>query len=133
MIRPERTLVMGILNVTPDSFSGDGLGADLDRTAAQARDMVRDGADVLDIGGESTAYWKAGYVPVNVNEELRRVLPVIERLRAEVDVPLSIDTRKPDVGRRALAAGATWLNDIEGVWDNGRMAEVAAEFGSRFV
>jgi len=130
---PNRTLLMGILNVTPDSFSGDGLAGNVEAAVQQAKDMVRDGADVLDVGGESTAYWKKGYQPVSEDEELRRVLPVIERLRAEVDVPVSIDTRKPEVARQALAAGASWLNDVEGVWDNGRMAELAAEFGAPFV
>jgi dihydropteroate synthase len=125
---------MGILNVTPDSFSGDGLGGDVRATRERARAMVEAGADVLDVGGESTAYWRPGYQPVSENEELCRVLPAIEALRAELpDVPVSIDTRKPEVARRALAAGASWLNDVEGVWDDGAMAEIAAEFGAPFV
>jgi dihydropteroate synthase len=131
---PNRTLVMGILNVTLDSFSGDGVGTDVEAAVRQAREMVEAGADVVDVGGESTAYWKAGYQPVTEDEELGRVLPVIERLRAELPrPPISIDTRKPAVARRALAAGATWLNDIEGVWDDGSMADLAAEFGATFV
>ncbi|MBV8085842.1 MAG: dihydropteroate synthase [Chloroflexi bacterium] len=125
---------MGIVNVTPDSFSGDGLGTDVEAAVRQAREMVHAGADVLDVGGESTAYWKTGYQPVTDEEELRRVLPVIERLRAALpSTPISIDTRKPAVARRALGAGATWLNDIEGAWDDGSMADLAAEFGATFV
>lgn len=124
---------MGILNLTPDSFSGDGLGADVEAAVEQARAFVHDGADVIDVGGESTAYWKAGYQPVSEAEELRRVLPAIERLRDSLGVPISIDTRKPEVARQALAAGATWLNDVEGVWDDGRMAELAAERDAVFV
>ena len=126
----ERTCVMGILNVTPDSFSGDGLAGDAQAAAAQGLAMLAEGADVIDVGGESTAYWKPGYQPVDEEEELRRVLPVIERLRGR---PLSIDTRKPAVARMALAAGAAWLNNVEGVWDHGRMASVAAEFGVPYV
>ncbi|HLG70385.1 MAG TPA: dihydropteroate synthase [Chloroflexota bacterium] len=129
----QRTCVMGILNVTPDSFSGDGLAGDLDAAVRQARAMVEAGADVLDVGGESTAYWRAGYQPVSADEELRRVMPVLEALRAVPDVPVSIDTRKPEVARRALAGGARWLNDVEGVWDDGSMAEIAAEFGAPFI
>jgi dihydropteroate synthase len=125
---------MGILNVTPDSFSGDGLGTDVGAALRQAREMVEAGADVLDVGGESTAYWKAGYQPVSDEEELRRVLPVVARLRAELPAtPISIDTRKPAVARAALAAGASWLNDVDGVWDDGSMADLAAEFGATFV
>lgn len=124
---------MGILNVTPDSFSGDGL-LEVDELVNRAREMVRDGADVLDVGGESTAYWRPGYQPVPAGEELRRVLPVLERLRAELPgTPISIDTRKPEVAREAVAAGAIWLNDVEGVWDDGSMAEIAAKHGLAFV
>jgi len=124
---------MGILNVTPDSFSGDGL-MEGDLVMARAREMVEAGVDVLDVGGESTAYWRADYQPVSAEEELRRVLPIIERLRAELpDTPISLDTRKPQVAREAIAAGASWLNDVEGVWDEGRMAEIAAEHGTPFV
>ncbi|MHB8618335.1 MAG: dihydropteroate synthase [Chloroflexota bacterium] len=124
---------MGILNLTPDSFSGDGLHPDVEAATRQAREMVSAGADVLDLGGESTAYWKPGYQPVSENEELHRVLPVLERLRAELAVPLSIDTRKPAVARRAIAAGATWLNDVEGVWDDGAMAQLSADHHLPFV
>ena len=126
----ERTCVMGILNVTPDSFSGDGLAGDVGAAVAQAQAMVAAGADVIDVGGESTAYWKAGYQPVSAEQELARVLPVLERLQG---LPLSIDTRKPAVARAALTAGASWLNNVEGVWDEGEMAAVAAEYGVPYV
>jgi dihydropteroate synthase len=126
----ERTCLMGILNVTPDSFSGDGLADDVEAAVARAREMAAAGADVIDVGGESTAYWKPGYQPVSEELELRRVLPIIERLS---DLPLSIDTRKPAVARAALAAGATWLNNVEGVWDDGRMAHAAAEHDVPYV
>jgi dihydropteroate synthase len=130
----ERTCVMGILNVTPDSFSGDGLAGDVEAAVARAQEMLATGADVVDVGGESTAYWKAAYTPVDAQEELRRVVPVIERLRADLpNAVISIDTRKPEVARQALAAGAAWLNNVEGVWDGGRMAELAAEHGAPFV
>ena len=129
-----RTCIMGILNMTPDSFSGDGLAGDVDAAVVRARSMAEAGADVIDVGGESTAYWKAGYQPVDAKEELDRVLPVIERLRSELPMAdISIDTRKPEVARQALAAGATWLNDVEGVWDGGDMARLAAETQATFV
>ncbi len=120
---------MAIVNVTPDSFSGDGLGHDLAAAVRQAEEAIAAGADVIDIGGESTAYWKPGYEPVTIEEELARILPFIEQLREKVSVPISIDTRKPEVARQALAAGATWLNNVEGIWDDGAMAAIAAEFG----
>jgi dihydropteroate synthase len=126
----ERTCVMGILNVTPDSFSGDGMLGDLEAAVERARTMAAAGADVIDIGGESTAYWKAGYQPVSEEEELRRVLPLIERLHG---IPISIDTRKPGVASAAVIAGASWLNNIEGVWDDGRMAAVAAQHDAPYV
>jgi dihydropteroate synthase len=99
---------MGIINVTPDSFSGDGLASDADRAIEQARRFVEEGADILDIGGESS---RPGAEPVSVEDELRRVLPVIEALR-DLPVPLSIDTMKPQVMRAAVAAGASMINDI---------------------
>jgi dihydropteroate synthase len=107
---------------------------DVDAIVQRGMAMAADGADVLDVGGESTAYWKAGYQPVSVEEEVRRVLPAIERLREVLpDTPISIDTRKPEVARRAIEAGASWLNDVEGVWDDGSMAAIAAEHTLPFV
>ncbi|MBU0603746.1 MAG: dihydropteroate synthase [Gammaproteobacteria bacterium] len=118
----ERPLVMGIINATPDSFSGDGVGADAGRALAQARQFIADGADVLDIGGEST---RPGSDPVSAVDEIRRVVPVIEALGG-LGVPLSIDTWKPEVMRAALAAGATMVNDINGLQAPGAIEAVAA-------
>jgi dihydropteroate synthase len=106
----ERPLIMGILNVTPDSFSDGGRFVARDAALAQAETMIRDGADILDIGGEST---RPGAPPVPLDEELERVIPVIEALRS-TGVPLSIDTYKPAVMRAALTAGADMINDIWG-------------------
>jgi dihydropteroate synthase len=103
------TLVMGILNVTPDSFSDGNQFFALDAALAHARQMIADGADIIDIGGEST---RPGSVPVSPEEELRRVIPVIEALVKESDVPISIDTTKSMVARAALAAGVSIVNDI---------------------
>ena len=121
----QRTLVMGVINVTPDSFSGDGLGSDLEAAVAQARQMQAEGADILDIGGQST---RPGSEPVSVEEELGRVLPVIERLSAPdvVQLPLSIDTNRAAVAEAALKAGAHILNDISGLRDDPDIANVAA-------
>ena len=106
----ERTLVMGILNVTPDSFSEDGRFFDPEEAVRHAAQMVSDGAEVVDVGGEST---RPGSDVVPADEELRRVLPVIERIvQRNPDVPISIDTRKAEVADRALAAGATIVNDV---------------------
>lgn len=106
----ERTIVMGILNVTPDSFSEGGRFFEPEEATRHAAQMVTDGADVVDVGGEST---RPGSDPVPPDEELRRVLPVIERIvQQNLEVPISIDTRKAEVADRALAAGATAVNDI---------------------
>lgn len=121
----ERTYVMGILNVTPDSFSGDGLADDVRAAVARAKQMVADGADIIDIGGEST---RPNAQPVPVNEELRRVVPVIETLAAELSVPMSIDTTKSEVAQRALEAGARLLNDQWGLKSDPRLAELATEW-----
>ena len=111
----ERTLVMGILNVTPDSFSDGGRFLDRATAVAHATELVEDGADVIDIGGEST---RPGSDPVPVEEELDRVLPVIERLaQVHPAVPISIDTRKADVAAAALEAGAAIVNDVSGARD----------------
>jgi dihydropteroate synthase len=126
----ERTFVMGILNVTPDSFSGDGLieGGDVVASAVeQARRMVEEGADLLDIGGEST---RPGHAPIDAAEEIGRVIPVIAALRGALpDIPLSIDTTKVVVAEAALAAGADLLNDVWGVGPDPAMAELAASSG----
>ena len=125
-----RTLVMGIVNVTPDSFSGDGLAGDPEAAIAQGRRMVEDGADILDVGGEST---RPGSEPASLEEELRRVLPVVEGLAADLEVPISIDTYKSAVARAALARGASIVNDISGLHADEEMARVAAEAGAAVV
>lgn len=118
-----RTLVMGIVNATPDSFSGDGLGDDVDAAVARGLAMAAAGADILDVGGEST---RPNSRPVDVEEELRRVVPVVERLAAATPVPVSVDTRKAAVAERAIAAGAVIVNDVWGLRRDPRMAEVCA-------
>ncbi len=120
----ERTYIMGIINLSPDSFSGDGI-ADLGAAVAQAHRFVSEGADILDIGGEST---RPGFTPVSVDEEVNRVVPVIERLASEVPVPLSVDTYKSEVARQALEAGAAIINDQWGLKRDQRLAELVAEW-----
>ncbi len=122
----ERTYIMGIINVTPDSFSGDGLGRDIEAAVAQGKRFAAEGADILDIGGEST---RPNAAPVSEDEELSRVLPVIERLASEVSLPLSIDTHKWEVAQQALSAGARMINDIWGLRHDPRLAKLAAEWG----
>lgn len=121
-----RTLVMGILNLTADSFSGDGLGGDLDAALAQATRFVEAGCDLLDVGGEST---RPGSEGVSVDEELERVLPVVEGLADQFDAVVSIDTSKPEVARLAVAAGAGLINDVNGLRAPG-MVETVAETGA---
>ncbi len=118
----DRPLVMGIVNVTPDSFSGDGTGDDVARAVARVRRQIADGADLIDIGGEST---RPGATPVSEAEELRRVVPVIEAL-ADVTVPLSIDSSKPAVMRAAVRAGASMINDVDALRAPQAMAVAAA-------
>jgi dihydropteroate synthase len=113
---------MGVLNVTPDSFSDGGLYADADRAIAHALAMEQAGADLIDIGGEST---RPGSEGISVEEELRRVLPVLEGLRVKLRVPISIDTQKAEVAEAAAAAGAEMVNDISGLRSDPRTAEVA--------
>ncbi|MBU1694278.1 MAG: dihydropteroate synthase [Verrucomicrobia bacterium] len=120
-----RTLLMGVLNVTPDSFSDGGRFLDPKRAAEQARRMIAEGADLLDIGGEST---RPGAAPVPADEELHRVLPVIEAIRAGSDIPLSVDTRKAAVASRALEAGADIINDVSALTADPGMPEVAARY-----
>jgi dihydropteroate synthase len=115
-----RPLVMGIVNLTPDSFSSDGLANDLERALAHARHQLDAGADILDIGAESS---RPGAIPTPEDEELRRLLPLLERI-AGWGVPISVDTYKPAVMRAALAAGATMINDIAGLRYPGALAAV---------
>ena len=123
-----RPLIMGILNVTPDSFSDGGLHNTLDQAVAHARAMLDEGADIIDIGGEST---RPGSETVAVQEELDRVIPVIDALRgAGITAPISIDTNKPLVADQAIQAGADIINDVFGLQGPPEMAEVAALYGA---
>ena len=122
LVLGERTLVMGVLNVTPDSFSDGGLYFDADAAAERALAMEREGADVIDIGGEST---RPGSEGVSLEEELRRVLPVIVRLRRKLKIPISIDTRKAAVAEAAVRAGAELINDVSALRSDPAVAEVA--------
>jgi len=119
----ERTYVMGIVNVSPDSFSGDGLST-VELAVAQGRRFAENGVDIIDVGGEST---RPSSNPISIDEELRRVIPVLEKLAAEVNVPLSVDTYKYEVARRALDAGAQMLNDIWGLKAEPKLAVLAAK------
>jgi dihydropteroate synthase len=120
----ERTLVMGIVNVTPDSFSDGGAFFRHDQAIQQARKLVADGADLLDIGGESTRPYSD---PVSIEEELRRVIPLIRAVRAFSDIPISIDTTKADVAGAAIEAGADLINDVSALRFDPRMVEVARD------
>jgi dihydropteroate synthase len=122
----ERTLVMAIVNATPDSFSGDGVAGDPERAAALAREAAAAGADVLDVGAEST---RPGHAPVSAEEELARLLPALRTIRSRVDLAISIDTSKAAVAEAALAAGADLLNDVRGLTRDPDLAAVAARFG----
>ncbi len=121
----DRTRIMGVVNVTPDSFSDGGLFLDPAQAIAQARRLVAEGADILDIGGESS---RPGSDSTPTDQELARVVPVIEGLAGEIDIPISIDTYTPAVAERCLAAGATMVNDIRGLRDPA-MVEVVAGSG----
>jgi dihydropteroate synthase len=118
----DRPVVMGVVNVTPDSFSDGGRFADADAAVAAAERMAADGAALVDVGGEST---RPGSAPVDEAEELRRVMPVIERLAGRLPIPVSIDTRKPGVMRRAVEAGATLVNDVGALRAPGAIEAVA--------
>jgi dihydropteroate synthase len=126
----ERTLVMGVLNVTPDSFSDGGKFFNAKRAVRQALAMQRDGADIIDIGAESTRPGSAG---ISAAEELRRLLPVLEALRGKLKIPISVDTQKSAVAEVALGAGAEIVNDISGLRSDPRLAEVAAKHGAPII
>jgi dihydropteroate synthase len=126
----ERTLIMGILNVTPDSFSDGGQFLSLDQAVARAEEMIAEGADIIDVGGEST---RPGGEPVSVEEEIRRVVPVIEALSSRVSAPLSVDTTKSEVARAALDAGAAIVNDISALRFDFYVADAAARAGAGLV
>jgi dihydropteroate synthase len=121
-----KTLIMGILNVTPDSFSDGGKYSHLENAVAHAKKMIEDGADILDIGGEST---RPGYERVSDEEEISRVVPAIEAITKELQIPISVDTYKSRVAKSAVDAGAVIINDIWGAKADPEIADVAAETG----
>ncbi|MGI6334698.1 MAG: dihydropteroate synthase [Saccharofermentanales bacterium] len=125
-----RTYVMGILNVTPDSFSDGGCYLSLEQAVDHAREMLADGADIIDVGGEST---RPGYEPVSAEIEMDRVLPVIRKIHRELGCPISIDTYKSDVAEAALLEGACIINDINGLQIDAAMADVAARYRSGII
>lgn len=126
----KRTYVMGIINVTPDSFSGDGLGSDIPAIVEQAKRFQEEGVDFLDVGAEST---RPGHEPVSADEELRRLIPALEAVAACANVPISVDTYKSEVARRALDSGAVIINDIWGLKADPQLAQVAAEAGAPLI
>ena len=119
------TLIMGILNVTPDSFSDGGKFIHLDKALSQAQYMEKNGADIIDIGGEST---RPGAISVSVKEEINRTIPVIEEIRKFSNISISIDTYKSEVAEKALLAGADFINDISGFTFDSRMMEIVKKF-----
>lgn len=125
----QKTYIMGILNLTPDSFSDGGLWNSPDKAVAHALKMAEDGADILDIGAQST---RPGHTPVTAEEEWARLEPVLQELKGCVKLPISIDTYYPEVARRALEAGAVIINDVSGVW-NPSMAELVSAYHGGWV
>jgi dihydropteroate synthase len=126
----QRTLIMGILNITPDSFSDGGQFFDFDSALAHAEQMIADGADIIDVGGEST---RPGGDPVSAEDEIKRVVPVIEALAKRVETPVSVDTTKSEVARAALGAGASMVNDISALRFDYFVADEAAKVGAGLV
>ena len=122
----KRTYIMGILNVTPDSFSDGGKFNDIELALKQAEKMIEEGVDIIDIGGEST---RPTHIPVGEDEELNRVVPVIKALREKFDIPISVDTYKGRVAEEAIKAGADLINDVWGFKKDKYMATVAAKYG----
>lgn len=129
VIKFDEPRIMGIVNNTPDSFSGDGLGGDVERAVGQGRRMFESGASIVDVGGEST---RPGATPVSADIEIKRTVPVIERLSKLYPGRVSIDTMKPEVAKSALFAGASLVNDVSGLRDP-RMLEVVADHGASVV
>lgn len=126
----KKTYIMGILNVTVDSFSDGGNYLEVEQAVARAQRMIAEGADIIDIGGEST---RPGFIPVDAEEEIRRVVPVLERLVPLIKTPISIDTTKPAVARKALEAGGHIINDIWGFQKEPDLARISGEFGAGVV
>ncbi|MFC1624318.1 dihydropteroate synthase [Candidatus Omnitrophota bacterium] len=125
-----RTYIMGILNITPDSFSGDGIYDDIDSAIKRGESIAQEGADIIDIGGEST---RPSSRSVALEEEIKRVIPVIKRLKKLLKIPISIDTRKAEVALRALDNGALIVNDITGLASDERMLEVVSRYNAKVV
>ena len=122
---------MGVVNVTPDSFSGDGLGYDVGSAVDLALMMESEGADIIDVGGESTRRYdnRPGAVPISAEEEIQRVIPVVKRMSQVLNIPISIDTYKAEVARRCLETGASMVNNVWGVRSDPDMLRVVAEYG----
>ena len=125
--RSGHTYVMGILNVTPDSFSDGGRYDSVNEALKRARQMVLEGVDIIDIGGEST---RPGYEPISDEEEIERIVPVIEAIKKHMDIPISVDTYKSGVAKAAIEAGADMVNDIWGLKHDPKMAELIADTGA---
>lgn len=125
-----RTYIMGVLNVTPDSFSGDGIYQDIDKAVETGERLVQEGADIIDIGGEST---RPGSQSVTIEEEIKRVVPVIEKLSKKIKAPISIDTTKSEVARLSLDNGASMVNDITGLESDSEMVRVIKGFNAKVV
>ena len=121
----KRTYIMGILNVTPDSFSDGGNFNSVDKALEHAKEMIKEGADIIDLGGEST---RPGHEYVDADEELRRVIPVIKKLKSELDIPISVDTYKAQVAEESLKLGVEMINDIWGLRKDKNMASVIAKY-----
>ena len=121
----ERTYIMGILNFTPDSFSDGGKFNDINIAIKHVEEMIKNGADIIDIGGEST---RPNHIPVEEDEEINRVIPVIKAIREKFDIPISIDTYKAMVAEKALEAGANLINDVWGFKKSEDIAKVAAKY-----
>ncbi len=124
----KKPLIMGILNVTPDSFSDGGVWSDSETALAHVKEMISDGATIIDVGGEST---RPGYTPVSIEEEIKRVIPIIEKIKPlcnSKQIPISIDTSKSEVAEAAAKAGATFLNDINGLQKDSEIANIAAKY-----
>lgn len=118
--------IMGILNITPDSFSDGGKFEEMDRALFRTEEMIREGADIIDVGGEST---RPGFAQVTAKEEMERVVPVIKNIKSRFDIPISLDTYKPETAKAGISAGADMINDIWGLRHDGEMAAVIAKAG----
>jgi dihydropteroate synthase len=125
-----RTYIMGILNVTPDSFSNDGIYNDVDKAVRHAEMIAEQGADIIDIGGEST---RPGAAPITAEEEIKRTIPVIKRIAKSIDLPISIDTKKSEVARLALDNGASLVNDITGLESDEKIGSLVARSKAKVV